>query len=161
MKVIFLDIDGVLDVFDPAAWLQELLGPALMRLKRIVDETDAKVVVVSDWRYGHEKYMDRVKPEERYAQVRDNWKQLVAAFREFEMIIHDVSPWEDGLKTRSDEIAHYLSIHPDITRYVILDDCYSDRYESAPELRSRLVFVDASKALQERDVELALSILAD
>ncbi len=161
MKVIFLDIDGVLDIFEPEKLLQELLEPALLRLKRIVAETGAKIVVISNWRYGNEKYIHRIKPENEYIQECQNWKQLAETFRRFDLAIYDVSPWEDGLKTRSEEIMHYLSSHSDITRFVILDDCYSDRYESYPELKSRLVFVDANRALQERDVELALSILTD
>lgn len=44
---------------------------------------------------------------------------------------------------------------------IFSDDFYSDRYESYPELKSSLVFVDANRALQDCDVELALSILAD
>ncbi len=43
MKVIFLDIDGVLDIFELEKLLQELLEPALLRLKRIVAETGAKL----------------------------------------------------------------------------------------------------------------------
>lgn len=160
MKIVFLDIDGVLDIFNPAELLQELLEPALLRLKRIVTETDAKIVVISDWRYGDEKYTYRIKPKNEYIQVCENWKQLVDTFKKYDLVIYDVSPWDDELKTRSDEIMHYLSCHSDITHFVILDDCYSDRYESSPELRSRLVFVDANRALQECDVELALSILA-
>lgn len=160
MKIIFLDIDGVLDIFNPAILLQELLESALLRLKRIVDETDAKIVIVSDWRYGHAKYIDRTKSMDRHIPIRDNWKQLVDTFGKYDMMIYDVSPWDDRLKSRSEEIADYLTCHADITHYVILDDCYSDTYESSPELRSRLVFVDANRALQERDVESVLSILA-
>lgn len=161
MKIIFLDIDGVLDIFNTEELLQELLEPALLRLRRIVTETDAKIVVISNWRYGSEKYTDRIRPESGFVQERENWKQLVEVFKEYDLEIYDVSPWDDMLETRSEEIRQYLNLHTDITHFVILDDCYFDRYEGYNELKSRLVFVDANKALQECDVELALSILAD
>lgn len=161
MKVVFLDIDGVLDIFEPTEQFQKLLEPALLRLKRMIAETEAKIVVISNWRYGHERYTHRIKSENEYLKERRNWEQLVRTFREYDLAIYDVSPWEDGLKTRSEEITCYLNSRSDITSFVILDDCYSDRYESSDELKSRLVFVDANKALQDRDVELALRILAE
>ncbi len=48
----FLDIGSVLDIFDPNTIIQELLESALKRLRRIVKETDAKIVIISNWRYG-------------------------------------------------------------------------------------------------------------
>ncbi len=72
---------------------------------------------------------------------------------------YDVSPWEDQIETCSDEIMYYLNANSSITNFVILDDCYSDRYDKYDELKSRLVFVDANEALQECDVEKALNTL--
>ncbi len=54
MRIIFLDIGGVLDIFDPNTILQKLLESALKRLRRVVKETDAKIVIISNWRYGSE-----------------------------------------------------------------------------------------------------------
>lgn len=44
-------------------------------------------------------------------------------------------------------------------RYVILDDCFQDDYSSDREIRSHLVFVDALKGLQEKDIIKAFTIL--
>lgn len=49
--------------------------------------------------------------------------------------------------------------HPEVDGYVILDDCYGDDYSGSEELRNRLVFVDALKGLQEKDVEAATELL--
>lgn len=69
MKVIFLDVDGVLDIFNTEQYMQVLLKDAVQRLKRIVDETDAKIVVASNWRYGCDRYKDRIKDLKRYPQI--------------------------------------------------------------------------------------------
>lgn len=66
MKIIFLDFDGVLNSadhfdrilgvikknpdYDP---IRQIDPEAVKRLSRIVEETGAKVVISSTWRYGH------------------------------------------------------------------------------------------------------------
>lgn len=48
--VIFLDVDGVLDVFDPHAHIQEIMPEAVERLRRLVTRTNARIAVISDRR---------------------------------------------------------------------------------------------------------------
>ncbi len=110
---IFLDIDGVLDVFNKNADIQKLLPDTVERLKNLVNRTKADVVIISDWRYG----------------------------------------------SRAAEIRQYLKEHPAIKRYVILADCLGDTYESDPELRKHLVFVDALTGLQDKDLLAACEIM--
>lgn len=50
-------------------------------------------------------------------------------------------------------------MHPNITRYVILDDCFQDDYSCDQKLREHLVFVDALKGLQKQDIIKACEIL--
>lgn len=159
MKIIFLDVDGVLDIFNTEQYIQVLMKDAVYRLKRIVEETDAKIVVISNWRYGCDQYMDRIKNQQEYSQERDNWHQLPEALDEAGLEIYDVTPWEDSLNTRSEEILDYLKKHPEMESFVILDDCFSDDYSQYPKLQERLVFVDANQALQDCDVERAIHLL--
>ena len=50
MKVLFLDFDGVITT--PASkW--NISKELLMRVKRICDKTDAKLVISSSWQHGH------------------------------------------------------------------------------------------------------------
>jgi len=142
---IFLDIDGVLDIFNPKLYYQELLPDALERLAKLVHRTKANVVVVSDWRYGSREC------EKSTPQSRDNWKQLQDALASHDVKIADVTTCETGYANRTAEIKAYLSEHPEITRYVILDDCYSDDYSSDEEIKSHLVFIDALVGLQDKD----------
>lgn len=48
--VIFLDGDGVLDVFNPHVHIQEIMPEAVERLRRLVTRTNARIVVISDRR---------------------------------------------------------------------------------------------------------------
>lgn len=62
MKIIFLDIDGVLNVCFPARdEFGRLFHPELiLNLKRIVDATGAKIVITSTWRSAGLPEMQRM-----------------------------------------------------------------------------------------------------
>ena len=79
MQLIFLDIEGVLDVFDSTSYLQTLLPGAVERLRRIVERTVAKIVVISTWRFGSESYRKICEERKSHQQECDNWPQLVSA----------------------------------------------------------------------------------
>lgn len=79
---------------------------ALRNLKYIIEETDAKIVLSSSWRWD-EKALDAVK------------KQLKSYNLElFDTTIMDIM----STLSRTAEIQLYLKEHPFITNYVILDD---------------------------------------
>lgn len=151
-SVVFLDVDGVLDIFSPNKYIQNILPEAVERLKRLVQRSDALVVVISDWRYGSDKYVNYCKENGLHKQQCDNWPNLVNALEEAGIPIYDVTPWDERFHTRTEEIAAYLSEHPEISNYVILDDCFSDDYSSNPAIKKHLVFVDALKGLQDADM---------
>lgn len=104
MKVLFLDIDGVVnkvDNFNPAnnpgpypvdAYCAFLVG-------RIQLQTDCKVVLSSSWRH----HPEAVK---------------IASERIVELL--DVTPTLAGI--RGDEVSAWLEKHPEVTKYAILDD---------------------------------------
>lgn len=53
MKVLFLDIDGVLNAheFDPAVMCGQIHPDKVARLNRVLRATDARIVLSSAWRY--------------------------------------------------------------------------------------------------------------
>lgn len=157
--VIFLDVDGVLDVFDPNAHIQELIPEAMERLSRLVTRTNAEIVVISDWRYGSESYVEYCRKNNIFATQCDNWPYLEEALKKEFISIHDVTPWDKKFKTRAEEIAAYLESNPQIYNYVILDDCYGDDYSSNPQLRAHLVHIDALKGLQGCDLMKTCEIM--
>lgn len=157
--VIFLDVDGVLDVFDPNTHIQKLIPGAIERLSRLVTRTNAKIVVISDWRYGSKSYVEYCRENNIFAAQCDNWPYLEEALKRESISIHDVTPWDEKLKTRTEEIAAYLESNPQIYNYVILDDCYGDDYSSDSELQAHLVYVDALKGLQDCDLMKTCEIM--
>ena len=115
MKVIFLDIDGVLNVIPQGHdAFGGIFHPDFVdNLKRIIDETDAKIVISSSWRHsGLQKMLDmwefRNLPGEVIGVTPDLYR-----FLDFE---------GERTMVRGDEIQAVLNIHPEITHYVILDD---------------------------------------
>ena len=138
MKVIFLDIDGVLNV---NGCEQRDDGPnmdecRLELVKELADKSGAKVVLISTWRRMWEPGCDF-----------DN------RFREAGITIFDVTPF---LLIRRVEISRWLKAHPEVDGYVILDDGV-DMWD---ELEPHVVNTDPEVyGLQPEHIEKALKVL--
>ncbi len=145
MKVIFLDIDGVLnsdEYFDKIDGLNiegiesEIDVNKIKLLKKAVEETGAKVVLSSSWRYT------------RNAQY---LKKLLLEHG----ILVDSTPYMEN--ERGKEIKGWLEEHKDTEDFVILDDEIFDSYDE--ELMKKLVKVSNGngrgfgEGLQQKDVE--------
>lgn len=113
-KIIFLDVDGVLnsrsfakrmrDTEGVSVFREDILdGRCLLLLKDIVDRTGAKIVVSSAWR--------RIPTS--YRHLRD-WLQ------QYGMDAYDKTPYVGG--ERGNDITAWFNRHPGDYRYVILDD---------------------------------------
>lgn len=155
---VFLDIDGVLDVYDPHKDIQELLPQAVEYLKIFVERTKAQVVIASDWRFGSKQYREKAKAL-GYEKKIALWNVLTSVFEKNGIMISDITPWDEHLQNRTEEIKKYLELHPSIIRYVIFDDCYGDDYSSDKKLQEHLVFVDALQGLRIQNVLTACSIM--
>ena len=155
MKVIFLDVDGVLctplsvalsnllrlpmdrQLFDPAA---------LFWLRRLVKTTGAAVVLSSSWR--EELYRD----EPVCRAVIDN---LYRALARNHTPITDVTPLlEQGGKGA--EIAAWLECHP-CRGYAVLDD--RDCFGSAPAVGEHWIQVPPERGLRYREYVAARRLL--
>src|SRR6478752_5238839 len=104
MKVLFLDIDGVVNCARTPVASDNFIGidPYMtLLIDRIVQATGCSVVLSSSWRY-HEDSM---------AEVRRRVCDFI-----------DVTPKNNGLTSRGTEIKAWLEAHPDVTQYAILDD---------------------------------------
>lgn len=110
MKVIFLDIDGVLNVIGQG---YDEFGQIFHKhleenLKKIVDSTGAKIVISSTWRYAGLKKMQKMWTKRNLAgEVID--------------ITDDLGIQGQRIK-RGFEIQKWLQEHPEVIQYVILDD---------------------------------------
>ena len=117
MKVIFLDIDGVLNHEQHYKWLIETDEPTPIQrtypytefnpescrlLNEIIWETGAQIVVSSSWRL-------------------DGEARLNSLFKFFGLPkIYSITPCLNTM--RGLEIGAWLASHPEVTNYVILDD---------------------------------------
>lgn len=156
MKVLFLDIDGVLN---SVQWAQEGNGfgrgsrtptreslrwdPAAVRnLRNLIEATGAKIVVSSSWRgYGDE--------------ASSVWQAMFGCYGWPEAPVigetPDLNRMENGIyvsRIRGDEVAAWLADHPEVERYVCVDDD-ADFQPGQPivqtDIRFGLTMVEASQ----------------
>ena len=127
MKVIFLDIDGVLNHEQHYKWLMETDEPTPLQsvypysefnpkscqlLNEIIKETGAQIVVSSSWRL-------------------DGENRLNSLFKYFGLPkIYSTTPCLNT--ARGIEIGAWLAAHPEVTNYVILDDDEDMTVEQMP-----------------------------
>ncbi len=112
MKAIFLDFDGVITI--PPKWY--LKADKIKWVKKIVDETGAKIVVSSSWRMETiEETIDKMigRPKRCPHNKMLNW---------FIDNLYDVTPWVGLGGGRGGQIQKYLNEHPEVENYVIIDD---------------------------------------
>jgi len=154
MKVIFLDFDGVITIPD-IKWNISL--PHIKRVKRICDETGAKLVISSSWqRYGHEG-------ENREERVK-NWldgilmKNIKGPIKKFfKDYTYDMSGrfYNEFGNMRGSDIKSWLVRNPEVDDYVIIDD-ESDMLD---EQIFNFVQTDMAFGIQDKEVKLCIDIL--
>lgn len=112
MKVLFLDVDGVMintPLFEAGRF--ETLGEEFLdRLQRIINQTNAKIVLSSSWRLE----------EQSYAKV-----ERALATRNLKLEDRTV----ELNRFRSHEIQEWLGRHPQIVKFAVLDDWNEAGYD--------------------------------
>lgn len=118
MKVIFLDIDGVLNVI-PSGF--DIYGGIfhthfVNNLKRLIEQTNAKIVITSSWRWSGLEFMQNM-------WIARGYPGEVIDITPYDFILVRLGLFknENGIK-RGHEIKHWLDTHTDVENYVILDD---------------------------------------
>ena len=157
MKVIFLDVDGNLNNEYSRSRCQGYIGiddDKVALLKQIVDATDAKLVLSSTWRLGYNKEGHRLEKMGEYLK-----KKLAKQG----LSIYDVTPDFGRMGyPRGEEILDWLVKHPDVDRYVILDDEEYDFYQIGSEITDFWIQTDyysRQGGLQQEHVDRAIEIL--
>ena len=116
MKVIFLDIDGVLNsyIYDRERLENDgnIDRTRLVILKELVDKTDAKIVLSSSWRNHWDK--DQTKCDEI-------GQEIASDFASAGLEIYDKTP-KLGYLERSEEIKLWLKDKTNVEKFVIFDD---------------------------------------
>ena len=140
MKIIFLDVDGVLNSLQDGNSIRLCTDLHLKLLKQIVNTTGAKIVLSSSWRIGPIK-------------AKNN---LLRRLGEHGLQIMDSTPVLSGSSSRGDEIRQWLNESQyEIESFVILDD----EDDMAEFTAKNLVQTNTSVGLQEKDAIKCISML--
>lgn len=137
MKVVFLDIDGVINTvgaelgfnlcygIEPNGEniplrkrLSELFDPAcLYYLRQIVEDTGCKIVVSSTWRHG--ETTESMKEWFTCPVIRE---AIIDKTPSFGSLSYPELKDRRGRVQRGEEIKWWVDQHPEVTRYAVLDD---------------------------------------
>lgn len=154
-KIIFTDVDGVLNCAKTTRRLKcwncmpFVDARKVLRLRDIVERTGAQLVLSSSWKVGrHEKamHLDRMA--------------LIELEREFKRLRCPV--WVDytpliPMVDREVEVQKWLSQHPEVDKFVILDDVW----EEFPNMREHLVVTTEREGLNKERAELVVKMLGE
>lgn len=151
MKVIFLDFDGVLNsqLYDRQKedFNNFIDESRLILLKKIVEETKAKIVLSTTWKIHWEKSYESLSPIGRI---------IVELFNKYEIEIIDKTPiMKDG---RVEEVRAYLKDNSNIEKFVIIDD-YIFGWEELSEYWIKTSYYEGL-GLNENHVKIAIEFLA-
>ena len=158
MKVIFLDIDGVLNY---TQWYVSDRNPGNLdgkegdidplcadRVNFICEKTGAKIVLSSDWRISWPHCIDRLEKGGIGQGL------VIGKTPEHMWVEHCGKDFLD-YTSRGSEIDDWLSRHPECDRYVILDD----RKDFTEEQKINFVHINSMHGIDDTDVDFAIRIL--
>lgn len=157
-KIIFADVDGVLNHEDTPDRCGMYIGIAdekVKLLKKIVDATDAKIVLSSTWRLGINNQGHRLEHHAEY---------LKEKLAKYGLEIYD----KTELLTRNGgcrgkEIHEWLTRHPEVDQWVVLDDEWFIDFNmyDIPRHHVQTYFytIRGEGGLTEEGVEQAIKIL--
>ena len=170
LRIIFLDIDGVLqptssqkrfdhdlealrdnlverlgaeyrqvNVYDLGAVVHDWHAGAVARLRALCEDHGAKIVISSDWR------------------ERRSVAQLQALFRIHNLhhlVVDRTMDAQGPPHYRAGEVKQYLDTHPEIERFVIIDDRYRTEFDQLfpDQFVHTESFIDEPDALRARQI---------
>jgi len=175
MKVIFLDIDGVLThISYTNTENYDLDEEKIKLLKKIINKTEAKIVLISSWRNTN-----LINNEE--VHLKCYWK-LIEVLKKYNIEIYSETPkiktktYEDinnkelsleeirNIKiipetTRAGEIKVWLENNPNIETFIILDDEFFSYYEYFGYDKNLIKTSYYDEGLKEEHFQKAIKIL--
>lgn len=178
MKVVFLDVDGVLNNpesgfggFFPGGAEQYCENQlkwdikCVNRLRKLVNVSGAQIVLSSFWR--HEFSYQYEFPKFFYVY---GWVDAPMVGATKDLTTASTGPYSRFVSAapRADEVCLYLEEHPEVTDFVILDDMLPDDFcagnpdksHSWPYLKDHYVGTDPTLGLTNDDIDNAIEILS-
>lgn len=155
MKVIFLDVDGVLNNSTTEEKSPEgfvgLDATLVDRLSKIAKIAGADVVLTSTWKTGWSRNFDMMSVDAEYLDV-----TLSRAGVEIIDKTEDIDT--RGSYYRGQGILKYLEEHPEVDKFIILDDNEFD-FLGIRNLKPIFIQTDPVVGLTETQVNLAIELL--
>lgn len=155
MKVIFLDIDGVLNTPSSESRCGEYIGiddEKVEKLKKIVEKTKAEIVLISTWKKYWRKE-EKLKPLQDYSATYLDEKLAKQGLK----AIDKTKDKADGrYLSRGESILEYVCRN-NVENYIILDDCQFD-YDGC-YLSDKLIKTNQTEGLTDISVYKACEIL--
>lgn len=147
VKIVFVDVDGVINndttkARSPGGYIG-VSDKLIKRLKKIVDDTGAKIVLSSDWRIDREESKDF-----RYLRQKLYYKGNLTIF-DYTPDIH----WEK----RGQEIRTWLAKHP-VDNFIVLDDIDFPDF-NFEDFMDHVIITNEKTGLTDENVKQAIAIL--
>jgi hypothetical protein len=157
MKVIFLDVDGVLNqgAFLEANETQLIDRKNVAVLKEIIDKTKALIVLSSGWklRFGDDMQPLTEEACRLYNSLRESGITLFGKTPDFST--EDIRKNSAFSKVKAKEIKAWLAMRNDVDSFIVLDDLdLNDK-----EINSRLIRINSITGLTGHDAARAVRML--
>jgi hypothetical protein len=152
MKVLFLDLDGVVNDnrYDPETATFALVPGCVERLGRIIARTEARVVLCSSWRYlVHEGLMNLADFEQMLGQHGAQGIQIIG-----------LTPTDEQVHGRGNQIQVWLLANASalaVESYVVLDDM--DVADEMDPRQHPFVCTNGNVGLTYKDADAAIAAL--
>lgn len=161
-KVIFLDIDGVLNSnFWNTDHQREISDgkyidtDKVKLLSELVKKSGASIILHSGWRFWFGSDLKPLRPEAAYLTSLLEKEGMAVAGMTPDLTTEEIRRTKKFSKVKADEILTWLKDHPETEKWVVLDDLelHND------DIAKCQVMTDPEQGLTESDVEKALGVL--
>lgn len=162
MKVIFLDIDGVINSsFWVESHQQEISDGTLIDIEKIellakiVNNTGASLVMHSGWRFWFDSNMQPIRKEAQNLidLLLDSGLSIYAMTPD--LTTEEIKKTKMFSKVKASEIFLWLKQNPKVDKWIVLDDIDLNN----DELATRQVRTNGEIGLTEEDVDRAIEML--
>lgn len=161
-KVIFLDIDGVLNSnFWNTDHQREISDgkyidtDKVKLLSELVKKSGASIILHSGWRFWFGSDLKPLRSEAAYLTSLLEKEGMAVAGMTPDLTTEEIRRTKKFSKVKADEILTWLKDHPETEKWVVLDDLelHND------DIAKCQVMIDPEQGLTESDVEKALGVL--
>lgn len=162
-RVIFLDIDGVLNAeFWNESHQKEISDGQLIDrdkvklLAQLIDRTDAQIILHSGWRFWFDEERKPLRKEaERLVEMLAGEGMAIAGFTP-DLTTEEIRRTKKFSLVKADEILLWLKMHEDVEGWVVLDDLELHNIC----VKGHQVKTDQTVGLTLEDVDEAVEMLA-